>query len=160
MKKIVSALLLSALLLCAPLACAEEVPAISDGLFSAAKEALSLLSYGEYGRVSEVLPFSGEAPGAEEWESFAGNFSTLDSGTVQRDISVAYWDGSCWWLAVPVREPSVDSVEAMLLRSDDGSTISGYRYADWGSVKSGYGSSNYVKWNEEYVAGTPVIVAD
>ena len=46
------------------------------------------------------------------------------------------------------------------MRSDDGSTFSGYKYATWGEVKGGYQSSDYVTWNEEYVAGTPVIIAD
>ena len=110
--------------------------------------------------MSEVLPFSGGAPSAEEWQKFAESFSQLDSGTVQREVSVAYWQGSCWYLAVPVTEPKTDSVEALVLRSDDGSTFSGYKYATWGEVKGGYQSSDYVTWNEEYVAGTPVIIAD
>ena len=159
MKRILSVALLMALLLSA-CAFAEGVPSISDELFSAAKEALSLLSYGEYARVSEVLPFSGGAPSAEERQQFAGSFSTLDSGTVQREVSVAYWQGSCWYVAVPVTEPNRDGVEALVLRSDDGAAFSGYKYATWGDVKSGYQASDYVVWNEEYVAGTPVIIAD
>ena len=159
MKKIASVVLLMALLVSA-CACAEGVPSISNDLFSAAKEALSLLSYGEYARVSEVLPFSGGAPSAEEWQKFAESFATLSSGTVQREVSVAYWQGSCWYLAVPVSEPDRDSVEALMLRSDDGTAFSGYKLSNWGEVKSGYQASDYVIWNEEYVAGTPVIVAD
>ncbi len=159
MKKIVSVLLFAALILCA-CAGAESVPDISDSLFSAAKEALSLLSYGEYESVCDVLPFADVAPSAEEWANFAGNFSTLDSGTVQREISVAYWQNSSWSLAVPVSEPNKDSVETLILRSDDGQTFSGYKYATWGEARSGYESSDYVVWNEEYVAGTPVVIAD
>ncbi len=159
MKKIVSVLLFAALILCA-CAGAESVPDISDSLFSAAKEALSLLSYGEYESVCDVLPFADVAPSAEEWANFAGNFSTLDSGTVQREISVAYWQNSSWSLAVPVSEPNKDSVETLILRSDDGQTFSGYKYATWGEARSGYESSDYVVWNEEYVAVTPVVIAD
>ena len=159
MKTIISVMLLMALLL-SVCACAEGVPSISDDLFAAAKEALGLLSYGEYARVSEVLPFSGGAPSAEEWQKFAESFATLSSGTVQREVSVAYWQGSCWYLAVPVSEPDRDSVEALMLRSDDGTAFSGYKLSNWGEVKSGYQASDYVVWNEEYVAGTPVIVAD
>ena len=159
MKRIVSVLLFAALILCA-CAGAESVPDISDSLFSAAKEALSLLSYGEYESVCDVLPFADVAPSAEEWANFAGNFSTLDSGTVQREISVAYWQNSSWSLAVPVSEPNKDSVETLILRSDDGQTFSGYKYATWGEARSGYESSDYVVWNEEYVAGTPVVIAD
>lgn len=159
MKKIVSVLLFAALILCA-CAGAESVPDISDSLFSAAKQALSLLSYGEYESVCDVLPFADVAPSAEEWANFAGNFSTLDSGTVQREISVAYWQNSSWSLAVPVSEPNKDSVETLILRSDDGQTFFGYKYATWGEARSGYESSDYVVWNEEYVAGTPVVIAD
>lgn len=159
MKKIVSVLLFAALILCA-CAGAESVPDISDSLFSAAKEALSLLSYGEYESICDVLPFADVAPSAEEWANFAGNFSTLDSGTVQREISVAYWQNSSWSLAVPVSGPNKDSVETLILRSDDGQTFSGYKYATWGEARSGYESSDYVVWNEEYVAGTPVVIAD
>ena len=57
-------------------------------------------------------------------------------------------------------EPNRDGVEALVLRSDDGAAFSGYKYATWGDVKSGYQASDYVVWNEEYVAGTPVIIAD
>ena len=159
MKRIVSVLLFAALILCA-CAGAESVPDISDSLFSAAKEALSLLSYGEYESVCDVLPFADVAPSAEEWANFAGNFSTLDSGTVQREVSVAYWQDSHWCLAVPVTEPKKDSVEVLMLRSDDGETFSGYKCTDWAEARSGYESSDYVTWNEEYVAGTPVIIAD
>lgn len=159
MKTIISVMLLMALLLSA-CACAEGVPSISDDLFSAAKEALGLLSYGEYARVSEALPFSGAAPSADEWQKFAESFTTLGSGTVQREVSVAYWQESCWYLAVPVSEPNRDAVEALLLRSDDGLAFSGYKYSTWGEVKAGYQASDYVVWNEEYVAGTPVIIAD
>ena len=91
---------------------------------------------------------------------FAESFTTLDSGTVQREVSVAYWQDSHWCLAVPVTEPKKDSVEVLMLRSDDGETFSGYKCTDWAEARSGYESSDYVTWNEEYVAGTPVIIAD
>lgn len=160
MKKIVAIVLLAALLMFAGAQAQEGVPSISDNLFSAAKEALSLLSYGEFARVAEVLPFSGAAPDAEEWSKFAQSFSTLNSGTVQREISVAFWTGSAWYLAVPVSEPNNGAVEALVLRSDDGTTFCGYKCADWASVKSSYENSAYVEWNREYVAGTPVVIAD
>ena len=118
-----------------------------------------MLSYGEYARVSEALPFSGGAPSAEEWQMFAESFSTLDSGTVQREVSVAYGRVPAGIWPCRSRSRTRDSVEALMLRSDDGATFSGYKYATWGEVKSGYAASDYVEWNEEYVAGTPVIIA-
>ena len=142
-------------LLCA-FALAEGVPGISNDLFSDAKEALSLLSYGEYQKVADLLGL-GEAA---DWETFAGEFKTLDSGTVQREVSVAWWTGNAWLLAVPVSEPKSAGVEAIVFTSADGSAFSGYQRSDWGSVQSAYAGSSYVTWNEEYVAGTPVVIAD
>lgn len=158
MKKMLAVLL--AVLLVSACAYADTVPGISNSLFSDAKEALSLLSYGEFAEVSELLQFAGSAPTESEWENFAKNFSTLNGGTVQRDVSVAYWTGGAWCLAVPVSEPSSDSVEALVLTTDDGTSFSGYKYSNWGSVRSGYEGSDYVVWNREYVAGTPVVIGD
>lgn len=159
MKKLVSVLLLLAVF-CSVCAYADGAPSISSDLFSDAKEALSLLSYGEFESVSDLLSFSGSAPSASEWEKFADNFSTLNSGTVQREVSVAFYSGSSWFIAVPVSEPKSNSVECLVLSSSDGDTFSGYKYTTWGSVQKGYESSENVKWNKEYVAGTPVIIGD
>ena len=106
-----------------------------------------------------LLPFSGVAPSATEWQSFAGNFSTLGSG-VQTEYAVAYWTGADWCLAVPVATPSSGDVEVMALISADGSTFSGYRYASWSQIQSEYQSASYVTWNEEYVDSEPVIAVD
>jgi|LSQX01.2.fsa_nt_gb hypothetical protein len=159
MKKTISVLLLVAVLLSAT-ALADSAPSLSNDLFSDAKEALSLLSYGEFARVSEVLPFSGTAPSESEWESFAENFQTLDSGTVQREISVAFYVNGAWYLAVPVSEPSSGSVEALVLRSPDGEAFDGYNHADWETVEKGYGAAERVLWNKEYIAGKPIVIAD
>ena len=95
------ALLLLAVLLCVLPAARADVPQISGSLFSSAKDALVCLASGEYERLVTLLPFSGVAPSATEWQSFAGNFSTLGSG-VQTEYAVAYWTGADWCLAVPV----------------------------------------------------------
>jgi len=135
------------------------VPGIGNGLFANAKEAVSLLSYGEFDRVVAILPFSGSAPSAAEWQSFAQNFSSLGSGTVQREVSVAYWTGNSWNLAVPVLAPDSDKVEALVLTSDDGLGFSGYKYARWGEVRMGYENADYVIWNKEYVPANPTLFA-
>ena len=148
------------MLLCVAITAQAEVPQISDDLFSCAKKAVVYLSSGEYERLVTLLPFSGDAPSASEWQNFAeGNFSTL-GGDVQTDYSVAYWTGSCWKLAVPVTVPDSGSVEALVLTSDDGSSFSGYRYSKWKDIKDEYESASYVVWNQEYVESTPVITAD
>lgn len=148
------------MLLCVAITAQAEVPQISDDLFSCAKKAVVYLSSGEYERLVTLLPFSGDAPSASEWQNFAeGNFSTL-GGDVQTDYSVAYWTGSCWKLAVPVTVPDSGSVETLVLTSDDGSSFSGYRYSTWSDVQSGYEASSYVSWSREYVSVSPYIDGD
>ena len=158
MKKFIS-LLLAMLLLCG-IALAESVPSLSDSLYAQAKEALSRLSYGEYSQISGQLSYAGAAPSAEDWESLACSFSTLDNGTVQREVSVAYWSGGAWRVAVPVSEPKSEQAEALVLVSEDGQRFCGYSYARWGDVQSACEASDHVAWNKEYVAGALVIESD
>lgn len=137
-----------------------DAPQISGKLFSTAKEALSYLSSGEYERLVTLLPFSDVSPSAAEWQDFAeGNFSSL-SGGVQSEYAVAYWNGSCWKVAVPVDTPDNGNVETLVLTSADGKAFSGYRYSSWSSVKSEYEGASYVTWNKEYISSEPMIVID
>lgn len=140
----VVALMLALLAVTPALAAAQ----LSGSLFSAAKQALSCLAAGDYERVSSLLPYSGEAPDAEEWARFARNFSQLSN--VQRDYAVAYWSGG-WRVVVPVRPPANGGVEALMLLSDDGRTFSGYKYVTWSKVAREYAASEKVIWDQEYV---------
>lgn len=159
MKRYIAALC-AIMLLAVSLSALAEVPQFSNSLFASGKDALVYLASGEYERLVTLLPFSGDAPSASEWQNFAeGNFSTL-GGDVQTDYSVAYWTGSCWKLAVPVTVPDSGSVEALVLTSDDGSSFSGYRYSTWSDVQSGYEASSYVSWSREYVSVSPYIDGD
>ena len=135
-----------------------DAPQFSDGLFSSAKQAVKYLASGEYERLVTLLPFSDVAPGAAEWESFAANYADLSS--VQTDYAVAFWTGSVWVVAVPIQEPVDGSVEALALSSEDGEAFNGYRYATWSKIESAYSQSSHVLWNDEYVGGTPTVVAD
>lgn len=161
MKRRISILLAIVLLLSASAAAVSvEVPHISEDLFLCAKQALVYLSSGEYERLVTLLPFSGVAPSASEWQSFAeGNFLTLADG-VQTEYAVAYWNGLSWTLAVPVVNPDVDTAETLVLTSADGVTFSGYRYATWAEVKGEYLFATYVTWNKEYLGTAPIITAD
>ena len=155
MKKIVALSLALALLCCAALA---DAPKLSDRLFACAKQALLCLSSGEYERLVTGLPYSDVAPSAREWERFAGNFSDL--GDVQTEYAVAYWRGDAWYVAVPVAVPSDGGVEALVLSRDAGACFSGYRYCAWAQVQSEYQDSDHVCWNEEYVGGDAMLMAD
>lgn len=133
-------------------------PKLSSSLFSSAKQAVGYLASGEYERLVTLLPFSGDAPSAAEWESFAGVYATLSD--TQSKYAVAYWTGKTWVVAVPLHEPSDGSVEVLALSSEDGSVFNGYKYASWSKIESAYEKSDHVLWNEEYVGGTPTVVAD
>lgn len=159
MKRSIS-ILLALLVILSATAFATEIPQISAGMFPIAKQTLVSLAAAEYEKLVTLLPFSDVAPSAAEWQNFAeGNFTTL-SGTVQTDYAVAYWSCGVWMLAVPVAEPSTDTVEALILTSADGLSFSGYRYATWAEVKSEYLSAPYVTWDVEYLCGAPVVTAD
>lgn len=146
-----------ALILCAS-ACA-DVPPLSDHLFDCAKGAISALASGEYDRLVTSMPFSDVSPSADEWQSFAqGAFSSLAGSNPQTYYAVAYRIGGFWKIAVPVSEPDSDGVEALVLVSEDGNTISGYGRSTWGQIRGEYQSSDYVKWNHEYVSSTSAVI--
>ena len=135
-----------------------DAPQLSDSLFSSAKQAVSYLASGEYERLVTLLPFSDVAPSAAEWESFAGNYSNL--GSIQSSYAVGFWAGGVWVVAVPMQVPDNGSVEVLALSSEDGVSFNGYRYATWSQVESAYATSSHVVWNDEYVGGTPTVIAD
>ena len=135
-----------------------DVPQLSSSLFSSAKQAVAYLASGEYERLVTLLPFSDVAPSADEWKSFAGNYS--DFSNIQSDYAVAFWSGGIWVVAVPLQVPESGSGEVLALSSEDGSTFNGYRYATWSQVEKAYSQSSHVQWNDEYVGGTPTVVAD
>lgn len=155
MKKMIALMLALLMLGASALA---DVPKLSDRLFTRAKEALVCLSSGEYERLVTGLPFSDAAPSASEWERFAGNFSDLSG--VQSDYAVAYWRGESWFVAVPVHTPSDADVEVLVLTSGDGDAFNGYRYSTWGKVQKEYRDSDFVRWNEEYLGGNAMVMAD
>ena len=153
MKKTLCGMLILLLLLSPALA----APQLSDSLFVAAKQAAQCLMTGDYDRLT-TLPFSGDAPDADEWASFAANYRT--DGYAQQDYAVGYWLNESWRIAVPLRDPDSPDVEVLLLNSDDGYSFSGYRYADWGQVAQECAMSEHVVWSAEYVPAAPQVYAD
>ena len=133
-------------------------PKLSSGLFDSAKQALVILSSGDYEGLSDRLPFSGDMPDARQWQSLAEGFSDLSS--VQTDYAVGFWTGKLWVIAVPVQPPSDDSVEVLAFSSADGATFNACRYATWKQIESAFSDSSRVIWNQEYVGGSATVVAD
>ena len=155
MKKILCLALICLLIGAAAFA---EVPHLSDDLFVCAKQAVVYLASGEYERIVTLLPFSGTAPGAQEWESFSANYTNLND--IQNDYSVGFWTGTMWVIAVPMQIPEAGTVEVLALSSEDGVTFSGYLYANWARIEAAYAKSDRVLWNEEYVGGKPTLAVD
>ena len=145
MKKQLLALLIAAIMVFGPLAAA--APQLSDSLVSAAMEAAGCLVSGEYERLVTVLPFSGVSPSAEEWERFARGFSS--AGPAWADDAMAYWKGGSWRIAVPIQLPDSGDVEALLLQSEDGQTITGYKHTTWAQVIEDAQSGEMASWDGE-----------
>lgn len=157
MKKLLSCLLIATLILC--FAAQAEVQQLNEKMFKYAKNTLSCLASGAYDKIVTSAPFSGLSPSADEWRSFAeGSFDGLSGSSPQKKYAVAYWTGRCWEIAVPVSEPSSDSVEALVLSSEDGRSFTGYACATWGEVCEDYHRADYVQWNEEYIGSTSVTI--
>ena len=136
-----------------------EVPSLSENMFKYAKGTLSCLASGAYDKIVTSVPFSGVSPSADELAGFAeGGFTDLPGSTPQTKYAVAYWTGMSWKVAVPVSEPNSASVEALVLISEDGQSVTGYGCSSWSQVSSEYESSNYVHWNAEYNASTSAVV--
>ena len=136
------------------------VPPLDEKLFEQAKEALTRLSYGEYDQISPLLSYTGDAPTAADWETFAGMFTMLDNGTVQRDVSVGFWLDEAWYIAVPVLEPKSENTEVMVFMSKDGITFSGFGVSDWAGVQEACAECEYIVWCEEYVKNAPILISD
>ena len=157
MKKIIS-IFAAILLVMSCWAYAENgVIALDDSLFATAKDALILFENGDYDGAAGLLAFG--TP--EEFEKFVcGNFKTLGESPVQTIVSVAWWNGGAWQVAVPLHEPVSGDIETLVLVTDniDCTTFCGYRYADWKYVETELTRSDYVLWNEEYVAVESMII--
>jgi len=153
MKKIICLLIIACLIV--PSALAGSVPKLDNNLFDYAKKALTCLASGEYERIVSNLPFSDVSPSASEWQSFAGNFRDLSDPQIE--YAVAYWNGICWNVAVPVSDPVDGGIEVLVLTSFDGISFSGYRYGIWEQIQTEYASSDYVSWNKEYSGSAPMV---
>lgn len=158
MKKFCVLLLALALLVsCVLSASAQE---LSDTMFENAKEAVSLISYGEFGKAIKKLNSSAFSMDESDLKSYIkANCRSIFDRSVQRDVAVAWYDGSVWALAVPFEAPDDDAVGALVFYSSDGAAFDDMAYMNWGDVVSAYTSGSDVHWNVAYEAGY-IIVGD
>jgi hypothetical protein len=128
----------TAFLLCAALLSAFPVIAsardLNEALFQDAKDALTMISYGEYQKALDKLNFT-EPPSAAEFEDFVCfDLDSVLTQTVQTDVAVCYHKSKKLYLALPVEEPVSRDVETLVLSSTDGEQFDGYKAARWGDV--------------------------
>lgn len=154
----------AAFLLCAALLTAFPVIAsakdLNEALFQDAKDALTMISYGEYQKALDKLNFA-EPPSEAEFEDFVCfELDSVLTQTVQTDVAVCYHKGKKLYLALPVEEPVSRDVEALVLSSTDGEQFDGYKAASWGDVLKSVKQDDAAVWNVPYDPGTLVVVPD
>lgn len=156
MKKLFSVLLAVVLLICSVCALAS----FDNDLIGNAKQALTLMSYGEYKKALKKLDLKGNT-GAKELAAFVEEelFDIL-SVSVQSDVAAAFMKDEVWYVAVPVELPSYDNVQTFVLRSKDGSRFDTFKKMDWYEVESMMDLSTQVIWQDAYEVGGLYAVPD
>lgn len=158
MKKWMAAVLAAILAFMLPIVALAE---LEKTLFDDAKQAVSLLSYGEYQKAIDKLDFSDNQPDSEEFARFVDeNLDSVLYGDVQCSVAVGYRKGSAWRLAVPVEEPEDGSVQVLVLRSKDGQSFDAYTATSWRDVMAEVDESETVIWNEAYEPDDQVFLTD
>ncbi|MBQ3078819.1 MAG: hypothetical protein IJC48_02305 [Clostridia bacterium] len=160
--KRISAFLSSALVLMLMLtALAEKPNQPGENAYRNAKEAVSLISYGEYAMALQKLSLTNEYSADSLKKFIDGNCREIYRGSVQTDVSVAWYDGkeNIWRLAVPFEAPDDDAVGALVFSLNPPEAFKEIAFMRWADVKMGYAASGEVYWNVEYVPGY-VIVGD
>ena len=157
MKKIIAAVLIVALVCVSGMALAE----IDMELFDRAKAALSYISYGEYAYALEEMGLSSNKNAVQKLKALVKkSLSTALYGEVQVEIAVCYQTDKGYKLCVPVENPGVGGVEALVMLSKDGESFSGYRAEAWTDCVAEAALSVESIWCEQIYALEPVIIAD
>ncbi len=142
---VVCALLMALLM---PFAVAETVTPPPDSAYKNAKEAVSLISYGEFDMAISKLGLASMTK--KQLKSFIDtNCKEIYDGSVQTEVSVAWFD-EIWLLAVPFEAPDDAAVGALVFTLTDGKTFDGVQFMRWEDVEEGYSSSSDVYWNLPY----------
>jgi hypothetical protein len=158
LKRWVAIALATALMAAFPLLASAK--GMDDSLFDSAKEALTLMSYGEYAKALKKLDFA-DPPSEADFEDFVCfELDDVLTQSVQTDVAVSFRRGKKLYLAIPVEEPSSRDVETLVLSSANGTRFDGYRAASWGDVMKQVNADDGAVWNEPYDPGTLVVVPD
>lgn len=121
----------------------------SESAYRQAKEAVGLISYGEYEMALNRLGMQDQMQAAALKRYIDQNCGEIHRGSVQTDVSVAWFDGSVWLLAVPFEAPEDDAVGALVFTLS-GNAFSGIDFMRWGDVETSYDAADEVYWNLPY----------
>ena len=146
--RLVIAVMLAVCLL-APYALADASTPPPDTAYKNAKEAVSLISYGEYEMAINKLGLTGYTKKSLK-EFIDTNCKEIYRGSVQTEVSVAWYEEDAWFLAVPFEAPDDEAVGALVFSLTDGKTFDGIAFARWGDVEDAYTSVTDVYWNVAY----------
>lgn len=129
-------------------------------LIDDAKQALTLMSYGEYKKALKKLNLKKDV-GASELSDFVDeNLSDLYFVSVQTDVAVAYQLDGAWRVAIPIETPSYDSVQTLVLRARDAKRFDAYKAMTWYEVLDEANAADEVIWRDAYEKGELYLLPD
>jgi len=140
-------------------ACASAENALPNETYKKAREAVSLISYGEYDMALSRLGLTGEYTASQLKSYINKNCPEIYRGSVQTEVSVAWNDGECWQIAVPFEAPDDRAVGALVFKLKDSTHFESLSFARWGDVAETYSMYARVEWNKAYTPGY-IIVGD
>ena len=151
-------MIMAALLALMPLGALADV---DIALFDQAKSALSYISYGEYAKALKMMGLSSDGDDVKRLKAAVGSgLSTALYGEVQTVVAVYYASEKGYRLCVPVEDPSVGGVEALVMLSQDGRVFDGYQTAMWTDCTRDAALSGEVVWCDPVTVADPLIIAD
>ena len=138
---------------------AAEKSAIPDDTFIRAKEAVILISYGDYDAAIQRLGMTGTLSQNTLKSMIDKKCKEIYAESVQTEVSVAWNDGRNWRIAVPFEAPDDRAVGALVFTLASVSEFAGIEFQRWGDISDAYAVSAEVFWNVEYVPDY-IIVGD
>lgn len=159
MKKIVFAAFALILMMTASVFAGAETAFVpTEEMFKAAKESVSLISYGEYGMAIKQLKLEKIYDENTLRKFIDKECKEIYMGSVQTEVSVAWLEENVWKIAVPFEAPEDEAVGALVFVISD-RAFAEIQFLRWGDVIELYEAAENVIWNVEYIPSY-VIVED
>lgn len=133
---------------------------LDSALIDDAKQALTLMSYGEYKKALKRLDLKNSSSVQDLSDFVDASLSDLYSVSVQSEVAVAYLLDGSWRVAVPIESPSYDSVTTFVVRAKDGKRFDAYRAMAWYEVLDQVSMADEVIWQDAYEQGDLYLLPD